>query len=83
MEQQKDRRSIASNRTKFEGKTPAQIRAMYRKDYPDAKGMKTCSRVDGCLHPNGPSLPAEEFNISRGNESGLQNQCKACSKSRV
>ena len=77
------RRSIASTRTKFEGKTPAQIRAMFRKDYSGAKGMKTCSRGDGCLHPNGPSLPAEEFNINRDVETGLQNQCKVCSKSRV
>ncbi len=72
-----------ANRTKFEGKTPAQIRAMYRKDYPDAKGMKTCSREysGGCVHPNGPSLPAEEFNISKGMETGLHNHCKMCSKS--
>jgi len=74
-------RSMA-NRSKFEGKTSDQIRAMYRKEYPEAKGMKTCSREysGGCLHPNGPHLPAEQFNISKGMETGLHNHCKVCSK---
>jgi hypothetical protein len=71
-----------ANRSKFEGKSAAEIRAMYRKNYPGAGGKKTCSRAysGGCLHPSGPDLAAEEFNISRGMETGLHNHCKVCAK---
>ena len=53
---------------------------MYKANYKSAKGKKKCSRDDYCLHARGPLLRAEEFEISKGMESGLHNHCKVCVK---
>ena len=44
----------AENSAKFEGKSETEIRAMYTSDYPDANGLKKCSRAysGGCLGGN-------------------------------
>lgn len=41
---------------------------------------KTCRRGEGCVHPNGPTLPRSEFYKLRGTRDGLQPICKECHK---
>lgn len=42
--------------------------------------MKTCSKQNDCIHPNGPDLPENEFYAHRG---GLATHCKECQKART
>lgn len=39
---------------------------------------KVCSRLEKCLHPNGPTLPLTEFYREKRTKSGLRVDCKAC-----
>lgn len=44
--------------------------------------LKRCSRGDGCIHPNGPFLPAttQFFYRDRTNRDGLSSPCRLCAR---
>ena len=64
------------NKKAREGKSVEEIYAEYKEDY--ATDTYDCSNDQKCIHPDGPTLPAEEFAIKRTENTGLDNRCKIC-----
>jgi len=42
------------------------------------EGYKRCSRLDDCIHPDGPILPLSEFFKDKTHRDGKSSACKSC-----